>query len=227
MSAAQKQVLDEIRAQQLLTNAASIRGRAREALPSIVRPVGSTATDLAAAFRHERSDADTGDPRRIACQVRQHKQPPLVAGREPGAPSRLSEREPWFVAFISLLVKHGADQAVTVAAVDRLADLFAATYLGWWEWAARRDPVLTWLGLSPDQCGALVALVAGSRKYRHNGKHDSLLAAVRAATESGQPVQLSPAHRRRLATFNGMARGPHEPLAPGSQSVTIRPRRRR
>jgi hypothetical protein len=47
MSSAQKQVLDEIRAQQLLTNTASIRGRAREALPSIVRPVGSTATDLA------------------------------------------------------------------------------------------------------------------------------------------------------------------------------------
>jgi hypothetical protein len=29
--------------------------------------------------------------------------------------------EPWFVAFIDLLVNHGADRAVTVAAVDRLA----------------------------------------------------------------------------------------------------------
>ena len=96
-----------------------------------------------------------------------------------------------------------ADQAVTVAAVDRLADLFAATYVGWWEWAARRDPVLSRLGLSPDQTGALVALVAGSRKYRHNGKHDSLLAAVRAAIEHGDPVELCPAQRRRLAVFAG------------------------
>jgi len=36
-------------------------------------------------------------------------------------------------------------------------------------------------------------------KYRHNGKHDSLLAALRIATEHGHPVELSPAHRRRLA----------------------------
>lgn len=87
-----------------------------------------------------------------------------------------------------LAVVFSADESVTVAAIDRLADLFAVTYIGWWEWAARRDPILARLGLSPDQCGALVALVAGSRKYRHNGKHDSLLAAVReersAATRS-------------------------------------------
>jgi hypothetical protein len=203
MSSAQKQVLDEVRAQQLLTNTASIRGRTREVLPSTVRPVGSTATDLAAALRHEPADADAGDARRIVRQVRQHGQLPLVAGSEPGATPPLGEREPWFATFIDLLVAHGADQAVTVAAVDRLADLFAATYVGWWEWAARRDPVLARLGLIPDQCGALVALVAGSRKYRHNGKHDSLLAAARIATEHGQPVQLSPAHRRRLAIFTG------------------------
>lgn len=55
MSSAQKQVLDEIRAHQLLTNTASIRGRAREVLPSIVRPVGATASDLATALRHEPS----------------------------------------------------------------------------------------------------------------------------------------------------------------------------
>jgi hypothetical protein len=202
MSSAQKQVLDETRAQQLLTNPASIRGRAREVLPSIVRPVGSTATDLAAAFRHERSDADTGAARRIVRQVRQHEQPPLVHGSEPDTP-QLDEREPWFIAFIDVLVKHGADQAITVPAVDRLADLFAATYVGWWEWAARRDPVLARLGLTPDQSGALVALVAGSRRYRHNDKHDSLLAAVRRATDHGVPVELSPAQRRRLATFIG------------------------
>jgi hypothetical protein len=140
-----------------------------------VRPVGSTATDLAAALRHERSDADAGAARRIVRQVRQHEQPPLVHGSEPDT-SQLDEREPWFAAFIDLLVKHGADQAVTIAAVDRLADLFTATYVGWWIWAARRDPILARLSLSPDQCGALVALLAGSRHYRHNDKHDSLLA---------------------------------------------------
>jgi hypothetical protein len=65
------------------------------------------------------------------------------------------------------------------------------------------------LGLTPDQCGALVALLGGSRKYRHNGKHDSLLAAVRAANEHEHPVWLSPAHRRRLAVF---ARAVQQPL---------------
>jgi hypothetical protein len=214
MSSAQKQVLDEARAQQLLTNAASIRGRARAVLPSIVRPVGSTATDLATALRHEPSDADAGagDARRIVRPVRQHNQPPLVAGSEPG-PTPPCEREPWFTAFIDLLVKHGADQAVTVAAVDRLADLFAATYVGWWEWTARRDPILAQLGLTPDQCGALVALLAGSRKFRHNGKRDSLLAAVRTATELGHAVRLSADQRRRLAVFAGTVQHPRGPVA--------------
>jgi hypothetical protein len=211
MSSAQKQVLDEVRAQQLLTNTASIRGRARQILPSIVRPVGSTATDLAAALRHETSDADTGDARRIVRQIGRHEQPPLVHGSEPDTP-QLDEREPWFSAFIDLLVTHGADQTVTVAAVDRLADLFAATYVGWWEWAGRRDPVLERLGLSPDQCAALVSLLAGSRKYRHNGKQDSLLVAVRAATEHGHPVELSPAHRRRIAVFTGAIQQPRPPV---------------
>jgi hypothetical protein len=210
MSSAQKQVLDEIRAQQLLTNAASIRGRAREVLPSVVRPIGTTATDLAAALRHEPSGVD--DSQRIVRHVRQHEPLPLVASSEPDIPP-LGEREPWFVAFIDLLIAHGADQATTVAAVDRLADLFAATYVGWWEWVARRDPILTQLGLRPDQCGALVALLAGSRRYRHNGKHDSLLAAVRTAIEQGQPVELSPAQQRRLTVFAGTVQQPREPAA--------------
>ncbi|HEX6326050.1 MAG TPA: hypothetical protein VFZ72_05725, partial [Jiangellaceae bacterium] len=50
------------------------------------------------------------------------------------------------------------------------------------------------------------------RKYRHNGKHDSLLAAVRAATEHGHPVKLSPVHRRRLAVFTGAAGQPRRPV---------------
>jgi hypothetical protein len=100
-----------------------------------------------------------------------------------------------------------------VAAVDRLADLFAATYVGWWEWVARRDPILAQLGLSPDQCGALVALLASSRRYRHSGKQDSLLAAVRTATDFGHPVELSPAQRRRLAVFAGAAQPASQPAA--------------
>jgi len=211
MSSAQKQVLDEVRAHQLLTNAASIRGRAREVLPSVVRPVGSTAADLAAALRHEPAAADASDARRIVRQIRRQGQPPLVCGGEPETPP-LEEREPWYCAFIDLLVTHGADQAVTVAAVDRLADLFAATYVGWWEWAARRDPILAQLGLTPDQSGALVALVAGSRRFRHNGKHDSLLAAARVATEHGHPVELSPVHQRRLAVFAGTVLQPCLPV---------------
>jgi hypothetical protein len=210
MSSAQKQVLDEVRAQQLLTSTASIRGRAREVLPSTVRPVGSTAADLATALRHESSGDGASDVRRIVCQVGRHEQPPLVASGEPDMP-RAGEREPWFCAFIDLLVTHGATKAVTVAAVDRLADLFAVTYVGWWEWAARRDPVLRHLGLSPDQCGALVALVAGSRKFRHNGKQDSLLGAVRTATDHGHFVELSPDQRRRLEVLIGTIRRQPQP----------------
>jgi hypothetical protein len=60
MSSAQKQVLDEVRAQQLLTNIASIRGRARQVLPTVVRPIGTTTSDLAAAFRHEPRADDAG-----------------------------------------------------------------------------------------------------------------------------------------------------------------------
>jgi hypothetical protein len=206
MSSAQKQVIDEVRAQQLLTNAATVRGRAREVLPSIVRPVGTTASDLAAAFRHEpRGEDASGTKRKVVPQIGRHDHTPLVAPRtefaEIGEPAG---REPWFVAFVDLLVDHGADQTVTVAAVDRLADLFAVSYVGWWEWAARRDPILAHLGLSPDQCGALVALLAGSRRYRHNGKQDSLLAAVRSATENGPPVQLSRSQRRRIAVYTGL-----------------------
>jgi len=100
MSSAQKQVLDEVRAQQLLTNAASIRGRAGEVLPSVVNPIGTTATDLATALRHEPSGADHSSPERVLRQIGRHQQPPLVAGSEPGATPPLCERAPWFTAFI-------------------------------------------------------------------------------------------------------------------------------
>jgi hypothetical protein len=206
MSSAQKRVLDEVRAQQLLTNTASIRGRTREVLPRSVRPVGSTSIDLATTLRHEpsRAGVDSATDSRIVRQVGRHELPPLLADRsEKEELAAAGEREPWFVAFVDLLVDHGADKTVTVAAVDRLADLFAVSYVGWWEWAARRDPALAYLGLSPDQCGALVALLAGSRRYRHNGKQDSLLAAVRAGIESGRRVELSRLQLRRIAVYTG------------------------
>jgi len=223
MSSAQRQVLDEVRAQQLLTNAASIRGRAREALPHVVRPVGSTSTDLATALRHEPRGAgvDSAADLRILRQVGRHEPLPLLSDRaEQEGPATLEEREPWFAAFINLLVEHGAEQAVTIAAVDRLADLFTATYAGWWEWAARRDPVLAQLGLRPDQCGALVALLAGSRRYRHNGKQDSLLAAFRTATEQHSAVELSDAQRSRVAVFVGTVSQSRAPLT-GARALAI------
>ena len=222
MSSAQKQVIDEVRAQQLLTNAGSIRGRAREVLPSLVRPVGCTATDLATALRHEPSGSDASNPAQVIRQIGRHEPPPLVAATdEQDALARMREREPWFNAFVDLLVSHDASRSTTVAAVDRLSDLFAATYLGWWEWAARRDPILARLGLTPDQCGALVALLAGSRRYRHTGKHDSLLAAVRAATEQGRAVEMSDAQRRRVAVFAG-ATEPRQPTPVPAQFATTR-----
>jgi len=86
MSSALRQVLDEVRAQQLLTNPASIRGRAREVLPSVVRPAGTTATDLATALRHEPSGTDTSSPEKVARQIGRREQPPLVVGSGPDTP---------------------------------------------------------------------------------------------------------------------------------------------
>jgi hypothetical protein len=220
MSSAQKNVLDEVRAQQLLTNPASIRGRAREVLPAVVRPVGTTSSDLAAAFRHESRGENADDTeRQVVAQIGRHSRAPLVAPPMTATgDEQPARREAWFAAFIDLLGDHGADPTGTAAAVDRLADLFAVSYVGWWEWAARRDPILAKLGLSPDQCGALVALLAGSRQYRHNGKKDSLLAAVRTATESGCPVQPSGLQRRRIAAYTGQPAAAR-PTAP-SATVT-------
>jgi hypothetical protein len=149
--------------------------------------------------------------RLIPRQLCRHDQLPLIHAQQWLPPRPLKERERWFVVFVDLLVAHGADEDVTVAAVDRLADLFPATYVGWWEWAARRDPILAHLGLSPDQSGALVALVAGSRRHRHNGKHDSLLAAARAACDRDECVALSPAQSRRVALYVGQNSGRRSP----------------
>jgi hypothetical protein len=67
----------------------------------------------------------------------------------------------------------------------------------------------------------LVALLAGSRRYRHNGKQDSLLAAGRTATEFGDPLELSPAHRRRLATFTGAVQQLRQPMASARELATV------
>jgi hypothetical protein len=205
MSSAQRQVSDEARAQQLLTSSAAVRGRAREVLPRRLCLIGSTPADLGTALRHEPSgtNSDPAVDRPILRQLGRHEQPPLINAQRLTPPRPLRERELWFVAFIDLLVAHGADEDVTVAAVDRLADLFPVTYVGWWEWAARRDPILARLGLSPDQSGALVALVAGSRRYRHDGKRDSLLGAVRIAHDLDGYVALSAVHVRRIAGYVG------------------------
>lgn len=100
-----------------------------------------------------------------------------------------------------------------MAAVDRLADLFAVTYVGWWEWAARRDPILAQLDLSPDQCGALVALLAGSRPYRHNGK------PRRTAIATGPPTRATPcaapqATSASAVSYANSPSGPRVPLVP-------------
>jgi hypothetical protein len=117
-------------------------------------------------------------------------------------------RSSWYAAFIRLLVEHGADETVTTQAVDHLANLFTHTKRKLWETTARRDPVLSRLGLSPDQCGALVALLAGSRRERAAGEVDSLLAAVRVADAGGVAVELSVAQRRRVALYLCHARQP-------------------
>lgn len=208
MSSAQAQVIDETRAQHLLTNTGAIRGRAREMLPHGVRPVGSTSTDLATAPRHEPcgSGLDVTGDALIVSQIGHHQTPPLAYEPSANRPTPTG-RAPWFRAFVDLLVRFGADRAVTMAAIDRMADLFTSTSVDWqWEWAARRDPVLAGLGLSPEQSSALVALLAGSRQHRHNGKQDSLLAAIRATTENGDQVEPSAAQRRRLITYAGRCR---------------------
>jgi len=197
MYSAQRQVAADATAQQLLTSAGAVRGRARHVLPRRVRLIGAAPAELVVAFRHE-PGAGGGS---VVRQVGHHDARPLLEEPEPSKP--LAEREPWYAAFIELLVGYGADDAVTTAAVDRLADLFASTAAGLWEWEARRDPVLAGLGLSANQCGALVALMAGSRQSRHNGKADSLLAATRTAHVRGENVSLSAVQQRRVASYVG------------------------
>ena len=198
MYSAQRQVTADAKAQQLLTSASAVRGRARHLLPSRIRLVGAAAAELVVAFRHEPSGPSDGS---VLPQVGHHDMRPLLDQPPTTRTTLRTEPEPWYSAIIDLLVDRGADRAVTTAAVDRLADLFTTSAAGLWEREARRDPVLAGLGLSADQCGALVALMAGSRRFRHNGKEDSLLFSVRSAHTHGQPVSVSAAQQRRIAKY--------------------------
>ena len=83
----------------------------------MVRPVGSTSTDLATALRHEPCGASR-TPRRTrgSCGRSDGTSHRLLAERaDQDVPATLEEREPSLAAFINLLVEHGAEQAVTAA----------------------------------------------------------------------------------------------------------------
>jgi len=203
MYSAQRQVAADVKAQQLLTSTAKVRGRSRHLLPRRVRQIGATQAELVVALRHEPSGAG-GAVR----QVGHHDERPLV--QVPAEPTERPpvEREPWCAEFIELLVDHGADKAVTISAVDRLSDLFTTTPGGMWEWEARRDPALARFGLTPGQCGALVALLAGSRKFRHDGREDSLISATRKALARGEQLKLTALQQRRVAAYVGRRREP-------------------
>jgi hypothetical protein len=209
MSAARRRVLGEIRAhRQLVSASSSERAAAGGYAPQVVVRVGSSVTDLASAFRHEHAK-DAGARGRgeiVPLDGRRHAD--RLTEPAGGACGEAIARAPWYDAFVRLLVGHGADETVTIQAVDHLANLFTHTKRKLWETTARRDPVLARLGLSPDQCGALVALLAGSRRERASGEVDSLLAAVRTAEADGVPVELSLAQRRRVAVYVGDARPP-------------------
>jgi hypothetical protein len=204
MSAARRRVLGEIRAQrQLVSASASERATAGGYAPRVVVRVGSSATDLATAFRHEHAK-DAGARGRgdvVLLGGRGHadrlNEPALEPSGEPAG------RDSWYDTFIRLLVDRGADETVTTVAVDHLANMFTHTKRKLWETNARRDPVLARLGLSPDQCGALVALLAGSRRERASGHVDSLLVAVRDAEACDVPVELSVAQCRRVDVYLG------------------------
>ena len=189
MYSAQRQVTADAKAQQLLTSPSAVRGRARHLLPSRIRLVGAAPAELAVAFRHEPSGAGDGS---VRPQVADYHTRPLLDPPVALRTTPRTEREPWYSAFIEILVDRGSDRAVTTAAVDRLADLFTTSASGMWECEARRDPVLAGLGLSADQAGALVALMAGSRRFRHNGKQDSLLVSIRSTHPQDHPVHPRP-----------------------------------
>lgn len=217
MAAARRKVMGELRAHhQLVSVSASERAASTGHAPQIVVRVGASASDLAAAFRHEwGTDTDHGGNKTVSL-------PRSAPGRlltEASTVAPPTDRRAWYTAFVRLLVAYGAGEATTTRAVDHLSVLFTRTKQKLWETAARKDPVLARLGLSPDQCGALVALLAGSRRERTTGRADSLLAAVRAACEAGVPVELSVAQRRRVHVYTS---DPYPAGTPDRQPALLR-----
>jgi hypothetical protein len=221
MHAAQQDVMSEALADRAVTSRTAASGRHRQQVwTTMVARVGTAAGQVAAALGHGHRDEglrEGGDRHGLP---RRRGEAALV--ERPHERSELRERDSWYATFIDVLAGHGADASRTTAAVDHLADLFSVTSSKQWETAARQDPVLARLGLSPDQASALVALVAGSRRDRESGRPGGLLGTIRAAEKHGGPVTLSSADRNRVHTYvngTGPARrdkhGEHRLPVPG------------
>jgi hypothetical protein len=145
MQSAQRHALDEVRAQQLLTSPTpcprSLPGDTAQRL----RRVGSTAHDLAVAFRHQ-SSGPGSDTRVIRTPGRRAPDALITVPR--GAACRARSKP------------GGHDCRIRPA--RRRHDQQPPPATG--EWAARHDRLLeAALGLPPDRASALVALLAGSR----------------------------------------------------------------
>jgi hypothetical protein len=202
MRSAQQEVMAEALADRAVTSRTTASGRHRQQVWKVlVARVGAAAGQVAAALGHTHR-ADTAEQPSTGTLGATYRHSERVLVETPHeSPAEPRERDGWYAAFIRLLVAHGADGPRTAAAVDHLADLFTVTPSKQWETTARHDPLLARLGLSPDQRGALVALVAGSRRDREAGRSGGLLHAVRAAYERGVPVRLSAADRKRVRTY--------------------------
>lgn len=208
MRAAQQEVMAEALADRAVTSRTTASGRYRQQVwTALVARVGAAAGQVAAALGHGHRGESPQEPSRAGATGTASRRGQPVLIERPHEPPTSPDRDAWYAAFIELLVAHGADGPITTAAVDHLANLFTVTPSKQWETTARHDPVLARLGLSPDQASALVALVAGSRRERENGRRGGLLGVVRAAHENGRPVSLSAADRNRVSTYvNGTDR---------------------
>ena len=205
MRAAQQEVMAESLAERAVTSRTAASGRYRQHVwTALVARVGAAAGQVAAALGHAHREQGRRDESDAGANLTAYRRSePILVERPHEPPPGLEERDGWYAEFIGLLVAHGASAPRTTAAVDHLANLFTVTPTKQWETVARHDPVLTRLGLSPDQASALVALVAGSRRDREAGRPGGLLGVVRAARERGEPVALSPVDRRRVHTYVG------------------------
>ena len=204
MHSVQRHALDEVRAQQLLTSPTRVRGASRATLPTVLVRVGSTAHDLALAFRHEPSgpSSDTTTTRAAG-----RRAPDGLITAPPAAID--GTRHGWHGRLVALLVEHGANGAVTGAAFDRLDDVMTSNRPSYWKCAARRDRILQAIGLSPKRASAQVALLAVSRRERRNGRRCGLMHQFRA-TNDAHTVALTTSQLQRINTYVD-ARAPSAP----------------